>query len=41
MTNCYYRFIKILKRKENKGFSPNTVLHKHHIDWKIIGQLEF
>lgn len=32
MTNCYYKFIKILKRKENKGFSPNTVLHKHHIE---------
>ena len=29
--NLYYRFIEILKRKQEKGFQLNTLLHKHHM----------
>lgn len=31
MTNLYLHFIKILKEKEQKGFSGDKIIHNHHI----------
>jgi len=36
-TNLYYEFIEILKRKQEKGFQPDTFLHQHHIEPKHSG----
>lgn len=35
--NLYYQFIEILKQKQEKGFSPDTLLHQHHIEPKYAG----
>lgn len=37
MSNLYYHYIEILKKKEKKGFPENSVIHKHHIEPKHTG----
>lgn len=36
-TNLYYGFINILKAKQQKGFLPGTIVHRHHIEPKHTG----